>query len=111
MASAEMEMKITIGEIKQMKIYISGGITNCPGYMDKFARAAKQLADLGHIPINPAAVNGELPAETTYEQYMKMSMCMLDMADAIYMLPGWERSTGATFEKHYAELMGKKVIV
>lgn len=111
MIDTKIDINASLSDIKQMKIYISGGITGCAGYLERFAAASKRLKDSGHIPINPAAVNGELPAETTYEQYMRMSMCMLDMADAIYMLPGWEKSIGACFEKHYAELIGKKVIL
>lgn len=57
-----------------MKVYISGCITGCTGYYEKFHKAEKRLRARGYIPINPAAVNGELPAETKYEEYMEMSM-------------------------------------
>lgn len=48
--------------------------------------------------VNPAKVNAQLPEDTDYEDYMKMSFCMLDMCDAIYMLLGWNKSCGANRE-------------
>ena len=44
-----------------------------------------------------------MPADTTsYEEYMQMSMMMLSMCSNIYMLKGWEKSTGANREFGYA---------
>ena len=83
-----------------MKIYISGAITNNPNYKEDFERAEDYLqreypsADI----INPALVNSFLPKSTTYEDYMKMCFCMLDMCDSICMLKGWEKSCGANRE-------------
>lgn len=95
-----------------MKIYISGAITNNPNYKEDFERAEDYLqreyqsADI----INPALVNSFLPKSTTYEEYMKMSLCMVDMCDAIYMLHGWSKSCGANREYGYA-LAKNKVIM
>ena len=94
-----------------MKIYISGEITNNPNYKEDFERAEDYLqreypsADI----INPALVNSFLPKSTTYEEYMKMSFCMLDMCDSIYMLQGWEKSCGANREYGYA--LAKDMII
>ena len=85
-----------------MKIYISGPITGTDDYMQRFAKATEKLVNEGFIPINPAAVNSMLPKETTYEEYMKMSLTMLDMCKGIYMLEGWEDSKGANREYGYA---------
>lgn len=77
-----------------MKIYISGAITNNHNYKEDFERAEDYLqreypsADI----INPALVNSCLPKSTTHEEYMRMSFCMLDMADSIYMLSNYENS-------------------
>ena len=44
-----------------------------------------------------------MPADTTsYEEYMQMSMMMLSMCSHIYMLKGWEKSTGANRDYGYA---------
>ena len=94
-----------------MKIYISGAITNNPNYKEDFERAEDYLqreypsAEI----INPALINSFLPKSTTYEAYMKMSFCMLDMCDGIYMLKGWEKSCGANREYGYA--MAKDMII
>ena len=81
-----------------MKIYISGKITGTTDYIERFAAAEEKLAAAGFVTVNPARVNGELPQETTYDEYMAMSLTMLDMCQAIYMLDGWESSTGASIE-------------
>ena len=93
-----------------MKIYISGAITGTDDYMDRFADAEEKLKKEGHSVINPAAVNSMMPADTTYEEYMEMSLTMLDMCGAIYMLKGGEKSCGANREYGYA-LAADKLIV
>ena len=85
-----------------MRIYISGAITGTHDYMHRFAKAEAELKKQGYSVINPAAVNTRLPLDTTYEEYMKMSLTMLDMCDAIYMLKGWKKSCGANREYGYA---------
>lgn len=93
-----------------MKIYISGGITGCPGYYERFAKVEHLIRQLGQTPINPAAVNLMLPADTDYEGYMNMAYTMLDMADAIYMMSGWKCSMGANREYGYAKAKGLIII-
>lgn len=93
-----------------MRTYISGAITGTTDYMERFAKAEKELAEQGYSVVNPAKVNAQLPEDTNYDEYMKMSFCMLDMCDAIYMLNGWEESRGANREYGYAITKDKKVI-
>ena len=92
-----------------MKIYISGAISNTDDFMERFAKAEKELTDKGWSVVNPAKVNAQLPEDTSYEEYMKMSFCMLDMCDGIYMLKGWKKSWGANRELGYA--MAKNMII
>ena len=83
-----------------IKIYISGKITGTTDYIQRFEMAEKVLSK--YIVINPAKVNAQLPMETTWKEYMQMSMTMLKMCNAIYMLKGWEDSKGAVLEYNYA---------
>lgn len=81
-----------------MRIYISGPITGTTDYMERFAAAEDYLMKEGYVCINPAKVNAGLPSDTTHEEYMKTSICMLHMCDAIYMLEGWQQSEGCAEE-------------
>ena len=94
-----------------MKIYISGAISGTDDYMERFARAEKELTEKGWSVVNPAKVNAQLPEDTTYEEYMKMSILMLDMCDSVYMLKGWEKSCGANREYGYAMAKEKTIFI
>lgn len=52
-----------------MKIYIAGKLTGDPYYKAKFARAAADIADAGHTPINPALQ----PEGMSNADYMRIS--------------------------------------
>lgn len=86
-----------------MKIYIAGKITGDPYYKAKFARAAADIADAGHTPINPAMQ----PEGMSNADYMRISFAQLDSADAVAFLPDWEDSEGARIEHLLVEYTGK----
>lgn len=81
-----------------MKIYISGPITGQKNYRGKFARCERALLHLGHTPMNPATVSEGF----SYEDYMKICRAMLEVCDAIFMMPGWAKSEGARIERDWA---------
>lgn len=85
-----------------MKIYIAGpmtGLENCN--RAAFNKEADRLTRHGHVVLNPAT----LPDGLDQKAYMDICFAMLRCADAILMLPGWQRSSGATAEYHYAYKM------
>lgn len=82
-----------------MTIYIAGPMTGIENYnFDRFNAKEAELIEKGHRTLNPAKI-GILPE---YKMYWPINRAMLDGADAIYMLDGWENSPGARKELLYA---------
>ena len=89
-----------------MIVYIAGPMSGIDNYnRPAFFAAARQLAEAGHVPINPAT----LPTTLDDKTYMPICTSMIDGADAIYLLDGWERSGGAMAEFAYARRQGKQI--
>lgn len=81
------------------KVYIAGPITNdLDHYREKFAAAEQLLTEQGYIVLNPATA----PIGLTRNDYMRLSFAMIDAADMLAFLDGWEESLGANLERSYA---------
>lgn len=90
-----------------MKIYIAGKITGNPNYKAEFDYHAIAYEAEGHIVLNPA----ELPEGMNPEDYMRICIAMIDVADKVYFLPGWYGSVAARLEYDYCKYTGKPVIL
>lgn len=85
------------------RVFISGPITGREDtYRAEFAEAAKRIEAAGCIPLNSAM----LPDGLTERECMRISLAMLECANAVAQLPGWEDSAGAKAEAAYAEKIG-----
>ena len=90
-------------------VYLSGKITDNPDYKKDFASAELFLLQMGYMVVNPARLD-EVAKELTYEQYMQICYRLIDIADIIFMVSGWQKSKGANAELSYAKSLGKKVM-
>lgn len=87
---------------RKPRVYISGKISGTTDFMERFDSAEEKLKSRGYAVLNPARANSYMPEDTTWDEYMKVSLTLLQMADAIYMLDGWEDSKGARQEYNMA---------
>lgn len=90
-------MRLKLLRSLEMKIYISGKITGTEDYIERFAKAEKELIEQGYEVINPARISTCLPT-LEHEEYMRIDFALLEVCDAIYMLKGWGDSRGAREE-------------
>ena len=93
-----------------MRAYISGKITGNSNYYMEFEEGKKHVNELGYEAINPAKLENIMPADATHDDYMSVCLPLLSLADAIYMIPGWETSKGACIEYGYAIAKGLAVL-
>jgi hypothetical protein len=90
-----------------MRIYISGPMTGIENNnFDSFYRAECQLKGEGHTVLNPASN----PLGLEYNHYMDISMAMIRSSEAVYCLPGFNKSKGAMAEVAYAVSLGLEIL-
>lgn len=82
-------------------LYIAGPMTGLPEFnYPAFNEAADRLRAAGYSVLNP--VDSEQENTTGQPQewrwYMRRALRMVTHADAIALLPGWEKSRGARLE-------------
>lgn len=94
------------------RIYIAGKVTGTSDYIERFAKAEEWLLehDTECTVANPVKVNAGLPENTPYKDYIHIGLEMLRACDTIYMLKGWENSSGAVLEHQYAKTLGYQII-
>lgn len=93
-------------------IYIAGPMSGLPDYnRDAFANAWAFLTvrhpDAGII--NPAK-NFARNDNLSYATYLRLSIHQLLIADTVFVLPGYENSTGAKLEIEIAKILGLEII-
>lgn len=90
------------------KIYIAGPMSGLPGLnFEAFRAEAAHLRTQGLQVVNPAEINPDVSAK--WEDCMRADIAQLVTCDGIHLLPGWEKSRGATLEHHIASALGMAV--
>ena len=90
-------------------VYLSGKISDNENYKKDFRCAELFLSQMGYIVLNPARLD-EISNGLTYEKLMQVCYRLVDIADIIFMVSGWQKSKGANAELAYAKSLGKKVM-
>lgn len=89
--------------------YIAGPMTGIEHLnFPAFHRAAASLRAHGYEVVNPAEINADPTAK--WEDCMRADIAELVKCHAIVLLPGWEKSRGASLEAHIAHALGMKPI-
>lgn len=91
-----------------MHVYVSGPISGLPeNNHPAFFEAEEHLASNGMRVLNPARIPGD--DSWPWERWTKAALTMQMQADAIYMLPGWQKSRGAQLEHQVATATGMRI--
>lgn len=91
-------------------IYLSGpmrGHEDCNYPL--FNKRAKELRELGFTVFNPAENFGG-DQSRDFKEYMREDFQMVCKSDTIALLPGWQKSEGATGEYTVAKMIGLEAI-
>lgn len=95
-----------------MTAYVAGPMRNFPRFnFDAFDAAQAGLEELGYDVISPAEMDRDVgfnpdtmePDQAFLEAAMWRDIEAIMGVDVVVMLPGWEKSTGATAERHLAK--------
>lgn len=91
------------------KIYLSGPISGVADYKERFLAAElflEKIYEADIVILNPA----KNPDGLKPDDYMRISLAMIDAADFVSVMPGWANSRGAVIEVMYALYIGKPVL-
>lgn len=106
------------------RIYCAGRMSGMPGLnFDSFDSTRDYLVAKGHEVVSPADItrriwknkygtefdpNGDHSGQ--YGDYLLADLTELATCDAIYLMPGWEKSKGVAAELAFAKCLGLEVI-
>jgi hypothetical protein len=91
--------------MKPIRCYVAGPMTGIEALnFPAFHAAAAILRARGYEVVNPAEINADPSAG--WDACMRADIAQLVTCDCIALLPGWEKSRGATIEARLAGDLG-----
>lgn len=93
-----------------LRIYLAGPMTGLPDYNYPAFAAAEERGKAKWLDIHSPHKNFNEDKTLPYATYIRADMKMLLECNAIALLPGWQKSKGARFELHVAQLLGHAVL-
>lgn len=92
-----------------MRAYLAGPMTGLPQLnFPAFHREAAYFRAQGFEVVNPAEINTD--PTMPWVDCMRKDIAELVTCEGILMMPGWERSKGASLEHYIAQALGLKVV-
>ncbi len=93
------------------KIYISGPMSGVPEFnFPLFRKVANSLRDKGYEVVCPTEVDGG-SIDKLWEYYMVANLQRMMDCQSIMLLPGWEKSRGATTEALLAYMFRFRIFI
>ena len=91
------------------RVYIAGPMTGLPDLnFPAFERAAARLRESGYTVISPHEVCPD--KGMAWADALRRDIPALCTCTVVALLPGWQKSKGATLEKAIADALGMRVI-
>ncbi|AFU45853.1 hypothetical protein C380_10760 [Acidovorax sp. KKS102] len=95
---------------RERRVYVAGPMTGLPEYnFPLFNATAARLRSEGWHVENPAE-HGHVEG-AGWADYLRWDISRIATCGAIYLLPGWSKSKGATLEVHIASVLGLQVLL
>ena len=78
--------------------------------VSRFLYYAEKLEGMGYTVVHEAIAREREKERVTWEAAMKRSIIRMLSCDAVYLLPGWQRSRGARLEVFIAGEIGLPIV-
>lgn len=95
---------------REKRVYVAGPMTGLPEFnFPLFNATAARLRSEGWHVENPAE-HGHVEG-AGWADYLRWDISRIATCGAVYLLPGWSKSKGATLEVHIAQVLGLRVLL